>query len=172
MMNIQTIVAAFVLLVTGSPAFADSSQCGFIKDQDQQAYCRAINGAGQSQCGFIRSSDLQARCRAETGGGSSQCGFIKDFDSQAACRASVSEVVQVAQAAAIILNLALSRTLTLVLTAVQPMATVVVSAVSSGPVTFRLCVVLKQGVEQHSVDLSKIGICKLRAGQRPGADLA
>jgi hypothetical protein len=84
----------------------------------------------------------------------------------------VSEVVQVAQAAAIILNVALSRTLTLVLTAVQPMATVVVSAVSSGTVTFRLCVALKQGVEQHSVDLSKIGIRKLRAGQRPGADLA
>jgi hypothetical protein len=83
----------------------------------------------------------------------------------------VSEVVQVAQAAAIILNVASSWTLMLVLTAGQPMATVVVSAVSSGTATFRPCVELKQGVEQHSVVLSKIGICKLRAGQRRGADL-
>jgi len=40
-----------------------------------------------SQCGFIREPDLQAMCRAETGGGSSQCGFIRNRDMQAACRA-------------------------------------------------------------------------------------
>jgi hypothetical protein len=44
---------------------------------------------GSGQCGFIKNSDLQAMCRAETGGGSGQCGFIKSSDMQAACRAKV-----------------------------------------------------------------------------------
>jgi len=69
------------------PAYAQSSQCGFIKDPDTQAQCRASTGAGSSQCGFIRDSDTQAYCRATTGASSSQCGFIRDNDMQAACRA-------------------------------------------------------------------------------------
>ncbi len=43
--------------------------------------------AQSGQCGFIRNGDLQAMCRASTGGGSGQCGFIRDSDMQAACRA-------------------------------------------------------------------------------------
>jgi hypothetical protein len=66
------------------PAQAQSGNCGFIQNPDQQAYCRAINGGGSGQCGFIRDNDLQARCRAETGGGSGQCGFIRKPDMQAA----------------------------------------------------------------------------------------
>jgi hypothetical protein len=46
-----------------------------------------MTGAGSGQCGFIRDNDLQAMCRAYTGGGSGQCGFIRDNDMQAACRA-------------------------------------------------------------------------------------
>jgi hypothetical protein len=68
-------------------ALAQPSECGFIKDPDRQAYCRAVNGGSEAQCGFIRDSDLQAICRAETGGESGQCGFIRDRDMQAACRA-------------------------------------------------------------------------------------
>ena len=70
-------------------ALAQPSECGFIKDPDRQAYCRAVNGGSEAQCGFIRDSDLQARCRAESGGGAAQCGFIRDKDAQAACRASL-----------------------------------------------------------------------------------
>jgi hypothetical protein len=40
-----------------------------------------------SQCGFIRDDDLRAHCRARTGGGEAQCGFIRDPDRRAACRA-------------------------------------------------------------------------------------
>jgi hypothetical protein len=77
-------------LVCAMPwALAQPSECGFIKDPDRQAYCRAVNGGSEAQCGFIRDSDLQARCRAESGGGASQCGFIRDKDAQAACRASL-----------------------------------------------------------------------------------
>ena len=77
-------------LVCAMPwALAQPSECGFIKDPDRQAYCRAVNGGSEAQCGFIRDSDLQARCRAESGGGAAQCGFIRDKDAQAACRASL-----------------------------------------------------------------------------------
>lgn len=69
------------------PAYADSSQCGFIQDSDQRAYCRATSGDGPSQCGFIQDSDLRAMCRAESGGGQSQCGFISDSDKRALCMA-------------------------------------------------------------------------------------
>jgi len=79
----------FLLLLMLLPCFAQAGQsdCGFIRDLDQQAYCRAVNGSGNSQCGFIRNADLQAMCRAHTGGGQSQCGLIRDRDMQAQCRA-------------------------------------------------------------------------------------
>ena len=51
---------------------AQSGQCGFIKDPNLQAQCRASTGGGSGQCGFIRDSDMQAHCRALTGGGSGQ----------------------------------------------------------------------------------------------------
>lgn len=81
---------ALALSLPGMPARADIGQCGFIKDPDRQAYCRATTGGGAGQCGFIRDPDLQALCRAETGGGKGQCGFIRDRDMQAACRARVA----------------------------------------------------------------------------------
>jgi hypothetical protein len=68
-------------------AHAQSAQCGFIRDADQQAQCRASSGGGSGQCGFIRDADLQAFCRATTGSGSAQCGFIRNSDQQAMCRA-------------------------------------------------------------------------------------
>ena len=77
------------MLLTLDSIWAQSGQCGFVKDPDRQAYCRATTGGGSGQCGFIRDNDLQALCRAETGGGSSQCGFIRDSDKQAECRARV-----------------------------------------------------------------------------------
>jgi hypothetical protein len=78
---------ALSLSLPGMPARADIGQCGFIKDPDRQAYCRATNGGGVGQCGFIRARDLQARCRAEVDRNPAQCGFIRDRDMQAACRA-------------------------------------------------------------------------------------
>ena len=75
-------------LAEAFPAWtADSSQCGFIRDPDQRAYCRATSGEGESSCGFIRDHDLRARCRAEASGKESQCGFIRDADQRALCRA-------------------------------------------------------------------------------------
>ncbi|NBT82581.1 MAG: hypothetical protein EBT56_13355 [Betaproteobacteria bacterium] len=62
-------VTALVFLgVTLSAAIghAQSSQCSFIRDPDQQAQCRALTGAGAAQCGFIRNADMQAYCRAST----------------------------------------------------------------------------------------------------------
>ena len=83
----------------------------------------------------------------------------------------VSEAVQVGQGAGTMLNVGSSKTLMLVLTAGQPMATVVVSAVSSGTMTFRPCAELRLVADQHSVASSKIAICRPRAAQRQGADL-
>jgi len=55
-------VAWLLALFVSPTAQAQSSQCGFIQNPDEQAYCRAINGGGSGQCGFIRDNDLQARC--------------------------------------------------------------------------------------------------------------
>jgi hypothetical protein len=76
-----------VLLAVPTSAWAQSGQCGFIKDPNLQAQCRASTGGGSGPCGFIQDSDLQAFCRATNGGGSGQCGFIRDHDQQALCRA-------------------------------------------------------------------------------------
>jgi hypothetical protein len=48
-------------------AHGQSGQCGFIKDPNLQAQCRAGSGGGSGQCGFIRDSDMQAACRARFG---------------------------------------------------------------------------------------------------------
>jgi hypothetical protein len=48
-------------------AHGQSGQCGFIKDPNLQAQCRAGSGGGSGQCGFIRDSDMQAACRAHFG---------------------------------------------------------------------------------------------------------
>lgn len=69
---------------------ADSSQCGFITNSDQRAYCRATSGDGDSQCGFIQNDDLRALCRAEASGRQSECGFIRDDNKRALCRAKVT----------------------------------------------------------------------------------
>ena len=71
------------------PVWADSGQCGFIKNPDAQANCRATTGSGSGQCGFIREPDLQAHCRSVTGGGSGPCGFIREPDRQEIGRAHV-----------------------------------------------------------------------------------
>jgi hypothetical protein len=36
-----------------------------VEDADQRAYCRAVAGARASDCGYIRDADLRAACRAE-----------------------------------------------------------------------------------------------------------
>lgn len=87
MLRASCIALSLCLIATLS--HAQSGQCGFIKDPDRQAHCRATTGGGSGQCGFIKDNDLQALCRAETGGGSVQCGFIRDRDKQAECRARV-----------------------------------------------------------------------------------
>ena len=84
---LRYIFLAVVLATLTATSHAQSGQCGFIKDADRQAYCRATSGGGSGQCGFIRDGDLQAMCRAQTGGGSGQCGFIRNNDMQAECRA-------------------------------------------------------------------------------------
>jgi hypothetical protein len=82
------LLVGVLLLGRPLPSMADSSQCGFISDSDQRAYCRATSGKGSSsQCGFIRDKDLRSLCRAETGRGVAQCGFIGDADKRALCRA-------------------------------------------------------------------------------------
>ena len=58
------VLTGFALLLAG-PVYAQSSQCGLIRDPDLQAQCRANTGSGSSQCGLIRDSDLQAMCRAK-----------------------------------------------------------------------------------------------------------
>ena len=79
MRPIISVIGLLAALLTAH-AHAISGQCGFIKDPDLQARCRAESGGGTGQCGFIRDADMQAYCRAMTGGGSSQCGFIRDSD--------------------------------------------------------------------------------------------
>ena len=83
----SSIGVALTCLLLSSLGWAQSGQCGFIKDPNLQAQCRAGSGGGSGQCGFIQDSDMQAYCRATTGGGGGQCGFIKDGDKQAICRA-------------------------------------------------------------------------------------
>jgi hypothetical protein len=88
----RALLAFFMVLVNPSETgAADSSQCGFIRDADQRAYCRATSGEGESQCGFIRDHDLRALCRAEASGKASQCGFIRDSDRRALCRAKARQ---------------------------------------------------------------------------------
>ena len=69
------------------PSIADSSQCDFISDSDQRAYCRATSGKGSAQCDFIKDKDLRSLCRAEAGRGKTQCDFISNADLRALCRA-------------------------------------------------------------------------------------
>lgn len=87
MKSILVTVMAILASLFINSVYAQSGQCGFIKDPNLQAQCRAGTGGGGGQCGFIRDSDMQAYCRATTGGGSGQCGFIRDNDHQAMCRA-------------------------------------------------------------------------------------
>lgn len=84
--HLSIIVLAYPLVV-----LADSSQCGFITDSDQRAYCRATSGDGESHCGFIQNDDLRALCRAEASGRQSECGFIRDDNKRALCRAKIHE---------------------------------------------------------------------------------
>jgi hypothetical protein len=86
-MNRPLIALIVVLAGIANAGAADSSQCGFIRDADQRAYCRATSGDGESQCGLIRAPDLRALCRAEADDEASQCGFIRDPDLRALCRA-------------------------------------------------------------------------------------
>lgn len=79
----------FLLFGYSLCTLADSSQCGFITNSDQRAYCRATSGDGESQCGFVQNDDLRALCKAEAGGRQSECGFIRDENMRALCRAKV-----------------------------------------------------------------------------------
>ena len=63
-----------------------SASCGFIKDSDAKALCRAQESKSSGQCGFIKDSDKRAYCRAVTGSGSSHCGFIKNMNLRNTCR--------------------------------------------------------------------------------------
>lgn len=85
-LNLAIIVLSYPFVV-----LADSSQCGFITDADQRAYCRATSGDGESQCGFIQNADLRALCRAEASGRQSECGFIRDDNKRALCRARTDD---------------------------------------------------------------------------------
>jgi hypothetical protein len=76
-----------VLMSFPMPSIADSSQCDFISDSDQRAYCRATAGRGSAQCDFIKDKDLRSLCRAEVGREKSQCDFISNADQRALCRA-------------------------------------------------------------------------------------
>ena len=53
---------AFVVMLTlwAATVQGQSGQCGFIKDANLQAQCRAASGGGAAQCGFIRDADMQA----------------------------------------------------------------------------------------------------------------
>lgn len=90
-MNRTLLALSMILAHPIAAVAADSSQCGFIRDADQRAYCRATSGEGESQCGFIRDHDLRALCRAEASGKESQCGFIRDSDRRALCRAKAKQ---------------------------------------------------------------------------------
>jgi hypothetical protein len=78
---------AFSLLTSLSVSAGDSSQCGFISDNDYRALCRALAEHKADQCGFISNGDLRAFCRAVSMKDSSQCGFISDNNMRAMCRA-------------------------------------------------------------------------------------
>ena len=86
-LNLRYLCFAVILAALTATAHAQSGQCGFIKDSDQQAYCRATSEGNSGQCGFIKDGDLQAMCRAETGGGSNECGSIRDLAKRTECRA-------------------------------------------------------------------------------------
>lgn len=65
----------------------DSSQCGFITENNYRSLCRALADKNVSQCGFITESNLRSMCRAIVDKDSSQCGFINNNDQRAMCRA-------------------------------------------------------------------------------------
>ena len=75
------------LLALPAPTQAGSSDCGFIRDADQRALCRARASGSTSDCGFIGNSDLRSYCRAVVGKSSADCGFISDADLRSRCRA-------------------------------------------------------------------------------------
>ena len=70
-------------------AYAQASNCSFIRDPDQRALCRAQTGGSTSQCSFIGDPDTRALCRAVVGGNRSQCSFIRNTDQRDYCRAVV-----------------------------------------------------------------------------------
>jgi hypothetical protein len=85
----SVIIICMALFVSAfAPVHAqNSSQCGFIQDNDQRAMCRALAERNSSQCGFIQNNDLRAMCRAQVDRNPSQCGFIQNSDMRSTCRA-------------------------------------------------------------------------------------
>jgi hypothetical protein len=66
-MRLRLFKLLLLTIVFVAPAFSQNGQCGFIKDPNLQAQCRASTGSGSGQCGFIRDKDLQSLCRAQNG---------------------------------------------------------------------------------------------------------
>ena len=42
----------------------DSSQCGFITDNDYRALCKVVADMNSDQCGFISDNNMRSMCRA------------------------------------------------------------------------------------------------------------
>ena len=81
-------------------AYAQSSQCGYIRDADDRALCRAKTAGSSGQCGYIGDADKRSYCRAVTGGGTSQCGYVRDGDLRNVCRAETAQRPSTAGSAA------------------------------------------------------------------------
>ena len=86
-MKSNNCLLAICLLTSFSVCAGDSSQCGFITDNDYRALCRAVADMKSDQCGFISNGDLRAFCRGVSKKDASQCGFIGDNNMRSMCRA-------------------------------------------------------------------------------------
>ena len=79
--------ASMLTVLFSSAALADSSDCTFIRNNDQKSMCRALTKKDSSECTFIRNDDKKSMCRALTKNDSSECTFIRNDDLKYMCKA-------------------------------------------------------------------------------------
>ncbi len=81
----QIVGMALLLGQLVTPAFADSSQCYQIQNQDRKNFCLAQAKGQASYCYQIQDRDVKNVCLAQTQGQKSYCYQIQDRDLKNQC---------------------------------------------------------------------------------------
>jgi hypothetical protein len=80
---------SLVFILFGSQAFANSSHCYSIQNQDLKNFCLATAGGQKSYCYSIGESDTKNLCLAQVGSQKSYCYSIRSQDVKNQCLAIV-----------------------------------------------------------------------------------